>query len=104
MSTHEEILGYFVDVLFKTAEREIGYLTVAERNELIGRQDTAATSCLPLVRTRAIGDGLCWLVQRKDDPDSDFITSDRRAMYGYLEQGLTVTTLTYAHIDPKEHE
>jgi hypothetical protein len=100
----EQILGYAASITYATGT-ENQYLTVAERMELVGRIDVLAAKYIPLVRTREFGDGKCWLAHNpRTGHDFDFITADRHAMYGYLEQGYICTTLTLAHINPSERD
>lgn len=84
MST-SAIKGYQATIHWRNGQDEISFLTVEERDELIGHSGVFSAVYTPLV---PVVDGVvAWYVENVSP--GPFLTNDERAVMGYVEQGAT---------------
>jgi hypothetical protein len=89
------ILGYFSDILYTDGSRAEKYLTVDERNDLIGDGRIASASYIPLAASVSRTMAIAWLVEKVTP--GPYITSNWRSAEGALLTGAQVTGLRLAN-------
>lgn len=90
------ILAYFVDILYEDETQRQGWLTVEERNALIGDKAIVAATYIPAVR-KTDGDrmnAIAWLLETIV-PGPAITTSQQAAISAWM-LGVTVTPLQLA--------
>lgn len=92
MTAESTIKGYRASIYWRAGERELSFLTVDERNDLIGHPGIASATYTPLVPC-ATG-AVAWLVEGISP--GPFLTPDERAAWSYVEQGATAWGLGLA--------
>ena len=86
------VLAYFADLLYADDTREEKWLTVDERNDLIGDDQIVSATYLPLcggARDAAVA----WLIQSVPGP---FITCSWHEAQAHFVAGMTVDGLHFA--------
>ena len=89
------ILGYFADIIYADTSREERWLTVDERNDLIGDGRVACATYIPLARFA--GSWLhapAWLIENISP--GPYITTTQAGAMSAWQIGGTVTPLTLA--------
>lgn len=90
------ILAYFADVLYADGVRDEKWLTVDERNALIGDSRIAAVTYIPLVRYDGENwlTATAWLIEQIDP--GPFVTTNANAAASAWQLGGKTTPLQYA--------
>lgn len=90
------ILAYFADILYTDGMRDEKWLTVDERNALIGDGRIAAVTYIPAVRQSDDGwlNAPAWLIENIEP--GPFVTDKSNAAMSAWQLGGTVTPLQFA--------